>query len=171
MKKIAVIGSGGSGKSTFARSLDGKLGIGVHHLDALLWKPGWEPTAKAEQRHIQQQLIEKDSWIIDGNYNGTLEMRLTAADTIIFLDMPRILCLYRVIKRRWQFRRKPRTDMAVGCKEKINLDFLRWVWQYPHTKRPGVLDMLYNLSAEKTIIILDSPRKVQAFLDKLPVEK
>ncbi|TWT26170.1 DNA topology modulation protein [Planomicrobium sp. CPCC 101110] len=171
MKKIAIIGSGGSGKSTFSRALGKRLGIGVDHLDALLWKAGWEPTSRTEQLEIQQQLTQKESWIIDGNYNGTLELRLRAADTIVFLDMPRILCLYRVLKRRWHYRRKPRPDMAAGCGEKITFEFLKWVWHYPNTKRPHVLEMLEGLAGEKTIVVLDSPRKAETFLENLSTEQ
>lgn len=171
MKKIAIIGSGGSGKSTFSRALGKNIGIPVYHLDALLWKPGWEPTTKAEQRNIQQQLIEEDRWIIDGNYNGTLELRLSAADTIIFLDMPRTLCLYRIAKRRWQFRRSQRPDMALGCKEKISFEFFKWVWQYPKTQKPSMLKKLESMPPHKNIVILDSPRKAKDFLISLPKPK
>lgn len=84
MKKIILIGSGGAGKSTFSRKLSNKLNIKVFHLDALMWKPHWEMTDRTYQIQIQKEIIEKDSWIIDGNYNGTMDMRIDASDTIFF---------------------------------------------------------------------------------------
>jgi len=99
MKKIAVIGSGSSGKSTLARKLGALLHIKAFHLDVLFWKPGWVGVTKEEQRLVQSELVKRKTWIIDGNYGGTMDIRLNNADTIIFLDMPRTICAYRVIKR------------------------------------------------------------------------
>src|SRR5690242_17455985 len=95
MKKIILIGSGGSGKSTLARQLGNKLNIKVHHLDALFWKPNWEGVPREEQIAVQNNLIKDEKWIIDGNYGGTMDIRLNAADTIIFLDIHRTICIYR----------------------------------------------------------------------------
>lgn len=122
MKKIALIGSGGSGKSTLARRLGEKLNIEVYHLNALFWKPNWMPTSKEEQRKVQYELVKKEEWIIDGNYNGTMDIRLNAVDTIIFVDISRVICIYRVFKRMIQYRGKSRPDMAEGVNER--LDFL-----------------------------------------------
>ena len=95
MKKIILIGSGGSGKSTLARQLGNKLNIKVHNLDALFWKPNWEGVPREEQITVQNNLIKDEKWIIDGNYGGTMGIRLNAADTIIFLDIHRTICVYR----------------------------------------------------------------------------
>ncbi|GGD86041.1 hypothetical protein GCM10010911_50540 [Paenibacillus nasutitermitis] len=121
MKRIVLIGSGGSGKSTLARELGRILSIDVHHLDAIFWKPGWISTPKNEQKDVQEKLVSHTSWIIDGNYGGTIDIRLQAADTIIFFDLSRWICLIRVLKRRFQYRNMKRTDMAEGCEERISL--------------------------------------------------
>lgn len=167
MKKIALIGSGGSGKSTLARQLGRKLNIQVYHLDALFWKPGWEPISKEEQRKVQNELVKKEEWIIDGNYNGTMDIRLSAADTIIFIDISRIRCIYRVFKRMSQFHGKSRPDMAEGVNERLDFHFLKWVWDYPKTKKPVVLKKLEQLPKDKKVIILNSPTEVQRFLEKV----
>ena len=167
MKKIALIGSGGSGKSTLARKLGEKLNIEVYHLDALFWKPNWTPTSKEEQRKVQNELVKKEEWIIDGNYNGTMDIRLNAVDTIIFVDISRVICIYRVFKRMIQYRGKSRPDMAEGVNERLDFDFLKWVWDYPKTKKPVVLKKLEQLPNDKKVIILKSPREVQLFLDKV----
>lgn len=167
MKKIALIGSGGSGKSTLARRLGEKLNIEVYHLDTLFWKPNWTPTSKEEQRKVQNELVKKEEWIIDGNYNGTMDIRLNAVDTIIFVDISRVICVYRVFKRMIQYRGKSRPDMAEGNNERFDFDFLKWVWDYPKTKKPVVLNKLEQLPNDKKVIILTSPREVQLFLDKV----
>lgn len=167
MKKIAIIGSGGSGKSTLARELGERLHIEVFHLDALFWKPGWVGVPKEEQRLVQNELVEKEKWIFDGNYGGTMDIRLNNAETIIFLDIPRIICAFRVIKRRFQFRNKTRPDMGEGCEERISFEFLKWVWQYPKIKKPLIMKKLESFSREKEVIILTSPREVERFLKKI----
>ncbi|MCM3741305.1 DNA topology modulation protein [Oceanobacillus luteolus] len=165
MKKVAIIGSGGAGKSTLARQLSEKIGIPVYHLDAILWKPNWVMTSKTEQRMIQNELITRESWIIDGNYGSTLDIRLNAADTIIYLDLPRTVCLYRAIKRRFQYRNRTRPDMAADCKEKLDMEFLKWIWNYPKVKRPAILAMLKELSNEKNVIILSSRKEIKRFIE------
>ncbi len=134
MKKITLIGSGGSGKSTLARQLGRELNIEVYHLDALFWKPNWVGVLKDEQRKIQEELVERESWIIDGKYGGTMEIRLHAADTIIFLHISRYICLFRAIKRSIKYRNRTRPDMGEGCNEKLDIEFLKWIWQYPNKK-------------------------------------
>lgn len=167
MKKVVLIGSGGSGKSTLARQLSDKLKINVYHLDVLFWKPNWVAIPKEEQRKVQNDLVKKEEWIIDGNYGGTMEIRLNAADTIIFLDFHRTICVYRAFKRMLRYRNKTRPDMGEGCKERFDLDFLMWIWKYPKTKRPGILKRLIRLSKDKEVIILRTPKEVQRFLEKL----
>ncbi|MCA1322327.1 DNA topology modulation protein [Bacillus tianshenii] len=167
MKKVVLIGSGGSGKSTLARHLGEKLKIKVYHLDALFWKPNWVGVPKDKQSDIQNDLVKKEKWIIDGNYGGTMEIRLNAADTIIFLDLHRTICVYRALKRMLQYRNKIRPDMGEGCEERFDLDFIKWIWDYPKTKRPEILKKLEQLSKEKQVIIIKSPKEVQQFLDNV----
>src|ERR1051325_3370360 len=111
MQKILVIGSGGAGKSTFARRLGERLKLDVIHLDRLYWKPGWIETPKDEWRRLIQELLNREAWIMDGNYSGTLEMRMAACDTVIFLDIARSVCLWRVMKRSISYRKECRPDM------------------------------------------------------------
>nr|WP_318540234.1 DNA topology modulation protein [Terribacillus saccharophilus] len=167
MNRIALIGSSGSGKSTLAMDIGKKLDIEVWHLDAILLKPNWILTPREEQKQIQSQLVSRKSWIIDGNYQSTLDIRLEAADTIIFLDMPRTLCLYRVLKRRMMHHNRSRPDMQPGCKEKIDLQFLKWIWDFPRKKRPQLQQKLADLGVDKQIITLKSPQEVKRFLAKL----
>ena len=164
MKRIAVIGSGGAGKSTLARQLGAILRIEVIHLDSRFWRPGWVPTPRPEWTQIQADLVKEESWIIDGNYGSTIDVRLAAADTIIFLDFPRGLCLWRVVRRWLQHIGRTRPDMAPGCPEKIDREFINWIWSFPAAERPLLLQKIKQYSGGKQVIILRSPVEVRRFL-------
>lgn len=166
MKKISIIGSGGSGKSTLAKQLEEKTGIPAYHLDALYWQPGWVETERDKWREIQEGLCRKDEWILDGNYGGTLDIRLKYSDTVIFLDLHRFTCLSRAIWRSARSYGKTRSDMAEGCKEQFDLGFAKWILEYPSLKRPDIMKRLRELPADKKVHVLQSPREVRAFLDK-----
>lgn len=171
MKKILVIGSGGAGKSTFSRRLGKIKNIEVIHLDKVYWQPNWiEPSKGAWQQTIKG-ILEKNAWILDGNFGGMVDLRLEVCDTVILLDLPRFVCLYRVLKRRLKYRGTNRPDMSEGCSEKINLEFLRWIWNYPRIKKPAVEAKLNRFEGEKTIIRLKSKREVENFLLKFGTMK
>lgn len=164
MKRVLVIGSGGAGKSTFAPRLGERLGLPVIHLDKAFWHLGWVETPKDEWKQKVVELCGGDSWVMDGNYSGTLEVRLEACDTVIFLDLPRVLCTWRVLKRVVMYRNTSRPDMAEGCRERIDLKFLYWVWSYPDRRRPKILARLDELAVSKKIYRLSSSVEVERFL-------
>ena len=164
MKKFLVIGSGGAGKSTFSKRLSEVFGIEVIHLDQLYWKPNWVKTPKDEWEKIVEGLLKDDSWIMDGNFGGTREMRMRASDTIIFLDIPRRICLYRILKRSIIYGGKTRPDMAEGCNERCDLEFVLWVWNYPNRAKPRIDAVLKEFQDEKMIIRLSSKKEVERFL-------
>jgi adenylate kinase family enzyme len=165
MKRILIIGSGGAGKSTLAPRLGEKMGIEVVHLDKLFWNPGWVPTEKGKWVEIVRHALEKDSWIMDGNFGGTFEMRAEACDTIIFLDIPRLICIYRIVKRWLMYNRNTRPDMAEGCEERFDWEFFMWVWNYPKRSKPEKELVLNQYADEKTIIRLRSNREIEDFLE------
>jgi adenylate kinase family enzyme len=169
MKKIMLVGSGGSGKSTLAMKLGDILSIEVFHLDSLYWHPGWVPTPKEEWKSIQENLIQRQKWIIDGNYSKTMDIRLGAADTVIFLDLPRLVCLWHIFKRRFRYATKKRPDMAEGCPEHLDLEFIRWVWNFPKDRKPEIINKLQTCG-NKEVIILHSPREINKWLNKIKEE-
>lgn len=163
MRKVLVIGPGGAGKSTVANQLGKLLHIEVIHLDKLYWQAGWIETPKSEWRETVEELLGHDSWIMDGNYSGTLDLRFQACDTVIFLDMKRSLCIWRVLKRAIRYRNKSRPDMAEGCPERLTVEFLLWIWNYPRRTRPKIVKML-EASEKKRIIWLRSQADVKQLL-------
>ncbi|HEV2859716.1 MAG TPA: DNA topology modulation protein [Pyrinomonadaceae bacterium] len=164
MKKVLVIGSGGSGKSTLARRLGERLGVEVLHLDRFYWRAGWVETPKQEWARKVEELVAGESWVMDGNYSGTLERRLEACDTVVFLDLPRAVCVWRVLKRLVTSRWRGRPDMAEGCEDRFSLEFLSWVWNYPERSRPKVLALLEAKAAGKRVVRLGSGAEVERFL-------
>ena len=169
MKRVIVIGSGGAGKSTFSRELGEITGIPVVHLDKLHWKPNWTGTPKDEWNEVVRREVEKPEWIMDGNFGGTRAMRMRAADTIIMLDLPRRVCMYRIIKRTVVYRNKTRPDMAEGCTERFDRDFIKWVWNYRKDSRTRAFKELES-QAGKNIVVLRTRREVAGFLESMRLE-
>ena len=161
-----MIGPGGAGKSTFATQLGVILGLEVIHLDALYWKPGWTEPPKHEWAATVDAALTGEAWIMDGNYSGTIERRLAACDTVIFLDLPPWTCVRRILKRFATYRNRTRPDMAPDCPEKFSLAFLAWVWGYRRKTRPNIVHLLDECRTEKRIVRLSTPRQIEEYLER-----
>lgn len=159
MQRIAIVGSGGAGKSMLARQIGAIVGLPVIHLDHQYWSPGWVPMPDDEWVHHQRELLAGGEWVVDGNYAATLELRAELADTVIFLDLPRHVCIARAVRRF----RSPNLQ-APGCPQKVDFQFLRWIWEFPSRSRPRLLAILGTYSARSRIIQLRSAAEVRAFL-------
>ena len=163
MKKIMVIGCPGSGKSTFSRALHEKTGIPLYHLDMMYWKSDRTTVEKAVFRGRLSDTIQKSEWIIDGNYGSTIELRLQACDTVIFLDYPQAVCLEGIRERRG----KPRTDMPWTENEnEEDTEFIEFVKSFESQSRPAIMELLERYS-HKDIHIFKSRDEAGVFLDSL----
>jgi len=129
----------GAGKSTFSKKLAKITNLDLIHLDQHFWKPNWEETEKEQWSKIVSELANKESWIIDGNYGGSMDIRIKHADTIIYLDYPTLKCLWRVTKRIIKYHGKERPDMPKGCKERFNLEFYHYVALYNFLRRKKLI--------------------------------
>ena len=167
MRRVIVIGSGGAGKSTFARRLADVSGLPLVHLDALYWRPGWDPTPDADWDRVVDGLVAGENWILDGNYGRTLPRRVAAADPIIFLDLPRLVCIWSVVRRRQQYRRHRRPELPPGCDERLSWEFLSWIWTYAARRRPDILRQLAAARDEKRVVILRTRSDVERFLESV----
>ena len=165
MQRVLVIGSGGSGKSTLAARIAARTGLPLIHLDQLYWRSGWVATPANEWTRNVQELAARASWVMDGNYGGTLDLRLAACDMVVFLDVPRLRCLWRVLWRWMRHRGRSRPDMAPGCTERLDMEFVRWIWTYPQRRRPGVLAKV--AAAGKPLAILRSSADIDSFVASL----
>ena len=166
MERVLIIGCGGAGKSTLARQLGEKLNLPVVHLDSIFWLPGWVEMEKDEFDARIRTEMAKETWILDGNYNRTLPERIARCDTIIYLDFSRTACLYGIFKRLLTNIGKTRPDMGAGCKEKVDLDFVKWVWNFNKHKREKYYRLLNEAEGVETIV-LKNRRMVRRFLTSL----
>lgn len=162
-----IIGCGGSGKTSLARRIGQILKIDVTHLDLLFWRPGWIATEKSRWKQIITDVSSRKQWIIDGYYGGTIDIRLMVADTVIFLDVSRLICLWRVLKRRILYHGKTRPDISEGCPESLSWGFIKWIWTFPNLRRPELLKKLDDFKNEKDIIILRSNKDIKSLLSDL----
>ena len=167
MNRIAVVGSGGAGKSTLSRNLSEILNLPIYHLDNYFWEPGWQMADTNKWLKINNELINEEKWIIDGNFKSTMSNRLEAADTIIFLDIKRIVCLLNAWKRYYKYRNKRRPDLAKGCFEKIDFKYYKWIWGYPKRSRDNTIKCINMFGKEKKIIILKSIKEIKQFVYSL----
>lgn len=166
MERVLIIGCGGAGKSTLARQLGEKTGLPVVHLDKLFWHPGWVESTKDEIDAKIMEELGKPRWIMDGNYNRTLPMRLQKCDTVIYLDFSRFACLFGVLKRVLTTYGTVRPDMAEGCPERFDLDFIKWVWNFNKTKRERYYRLLNEAEGIEKIV-LKNRWMVKRFLQSL----
>ena len=169
MKRIMVIGvSAGVGKSTFADQIGKALRIPVVHLDSLYWKPGWIESTVEEFREAQRLVVKQESWVIDGNYGNSYDVREQLADTVIYLELPLRMCLYRVVKRYWKNRGTTRPDLGEGCTEKLDKEFLRFIITTYKRRKRQMAERLKRYETEgKTVIALKSRKEIKTFLEEL----
>ena len=166
MNRIQIMGCSGAGKSTLARKLGERTGLPVIHIDSLFWKSGWVESTKDEIDSKIMEAAAKDEWIMDGNYSRTLAHRLEKCDMVIYLDFPRWLCIWSVVNRYLKNVGRVRLDMAEGCPEKIDWQFLCWVWAYNRKHRDKYLAMLAQLP-KGNVVILKNRQEVKHFLSQM----
>lgn len=156
MNRVLVIGPCGSGKSTLARELAPRMGLPLIHMDQLGWQPGWVETEKAELHARIAGAVAGERWLIEGNYGSTLPARLERADTVIYLDFPIRLCLWRLIRRIVTHRGRSRPDMPEGCPERFDLAFFWYVLNW--NSGPRLRTEAHIAPHAAKVIRLPSPR-------------
>ena len=167
MERVIIIGCGGAGKSTLARKLGEKTGLPVIHLDQIFWSPGnWKHLEKEEFDALLLRELEKPTWILDGNFDRTMALRLEKCDTVLYLDYNRFICIAQWLKRVITNWGKTRQDMAPGCAEWFDPEFLGWIWNFNKTHRKQYYEML-SAQKEKSVHIFKNRRQLNRYLRAL----
>ena len=154
MQRILILGCCGAGKSTFATQLAERTGLPLIPLDHHYWQPNWTPTPKAAWEATVAELASRPQWVMDGNYAGTLDLRLPRADTIFYLDYPTAGCLWRITKRIVRYHGRVRPGMAAGCRERFDWPFYRYVATFNRRRRGALLDKLASYRATTRVRVL-----------------
>jgi len=165
--RILVIGSGGAGKSTFARVLAEKLKLPIIHLDRHFWCPDWQEPDKRKWRQKLSRLAKRRRWVMDGNYVGSFDLRFPRAQSIVYLDFHPLLCLWRVLKRRVIFHGKSRPDLHPGCPEQVDWEFILWIWNFRRDIHPEIMRAARQYRRDSRLIVCKSPAEAAKLLDSL----
>lgn len=161
-----VIGCPGSGKSTFSKSLHEITEIPLYHLDLLNWKADRTTVEKHIFLQRLSDALQKEAWIIDGNYNSSIELRLENCDTVIFLDYPVDICLAGIEERKG----KPRTDLPwVELADEDDPEFIAFIQDFPTQSRPQIMELL-NKFSNKQIYIFKNRSEANRYLTECQKE-
>ena len=157
-KRVAVIGCPGGGKSTFSRALRDRVDLPLYHLDAIYWREDRTHLSREEFYPLMREIIAREEWIIDGNYNSTLEWRVAACDLLVFLDYPTEVCLEGVRARRGQ----KRSDMP-WVEEGDDQEFLEFIRAFETESRPRILELIGKYP-EKTVVTFRTREEAEGYL-------
>ncbi len=162
MKKISVLGCPGGGKSTFSRALSSKLGIPLIHLDMLYHKPDRTVTPREEFDRLLSDAMNGDAWILDGNYNRTMERRIAASDTVFLVDLPVEACIAGAQSRIGI----KRSDLP-WVEDSLDETFRQWILDFPRDQLPRIYALLETYREGRNIIVFHSHEEMDVFLKQL----
>lgn len=160
-KRVAVIGCPGGGKSTFSRALRDRVGLPLYHLDAIYWRDDRTHLSREEFYPLMREIIAREEWIMDGNYNATLEWRISACDLLIFLDYPAEVCLEGVRARRGQ----KRSDMP-WVEERDDQEFLEFIRAFETESKPRILELIGKYP-DKAVVTFRTREEAERYLGEL----
>jgi adenylate kinase family enzyme len=166
-RRIAVVGPPGSGKSFLSTRLAEITGLPLVHLDQLAYRPGWVETPVDELRRLHAGLLEQREWVIDGNYTKVDKAeRIRRADLVVVLALPRGTCIRRILRRQTFNLGRGRSDMAEGCVERFDLDFLRFCWNW-HRRHPDYAQEITRQAGSTPVVVLRSQREANELLGQV----
>jgi len=170
MKRIAIVGAPGSGKSTMALAIGERLSLPVFHMDHIHWKPGWVARDRTKKIVLARDVLAREQWVFEGGFSAIQSERVARAQMLIWLDLPLGLRVWRVAKRTIRWFGQVRPDMQEGCPEGLNpemIKFFRYIWDTRYSARAKIAASLVPLPENLVLVHLTRPRDVREFLDNL----
>lgn len=171
MKRVMIVGGPGSGKSTLARALGERMGLPVYHMDHIHWQENWVERPRDERWSLAAEVERQEAWVFEGGLSKTYTNRLARADTLIWLDLPVGLRLWRVTKRLFRYLGQHRPDLPQGCTERIHpetLAFYRFIWTHRNRSRDKIVHLIESHQGDAQVVHLTRPSQVAAYLAQLP---
>ncbi|MFE0460205.1 topology modulation protein [Kitasatospora sp. NPDC058965] len=168
MNKVAIVGCSGSGKSHLARELGALLDAPVSHLDAVFYDDEWNELPKEKFAQAQQELVAAPNWVIDGNYNSTLPIRLAACDTVVLMDVSTAACLWGLVSRQL---RHGSGHKGNGVHNRIHWGLIKYVLGYRRSMRPRVLAKIHEHGGHADVVLLTSRRHARRWLQQVAAEQ
>ncbi len=168
MNRVAVVGSGGSGKSHVARELGRLLDAPVTHLDAVYYDDGWNPLPPEKFEAAQRELVAEPRWVIDGNYNASLHVRLEACDTVVMMDVLTWAALWGIVSRQLRYGAGQHTS---GVYNRIHWGVIKYVATYRRRMRPKVLAKVDEFAAGKQVVLLTSRARTRRWLEQVAASR
>jgi adenylate kinase family enzyme len=166
-RRVLVLGSSGAGKTHLSSRLGAILGLDVIHLDDHFWQPGYRPREEREWRKMVTEMTGRDSWIMDGTYERSLDLRIPRADAIVLLECHRMRCLGRVLRRQADGWIRSHLEQRHDGSDRFDANHIRYVWHYPTVTRPAVFADIGRYGRGKPVVLIDGPEGVGAFLSSL----
>ncbi|MFI8499745.1 topology modulation protein [Streptomyces sp. NPDC085524] len=168
MKKVAIVGCGGSGKSYLARELARILDAPVTHLDAAYYDDEWNELPSEKFTALQRELVSQPRWVIDGNYNSTLQIRLEACDTVVLMDVSTMAALYGILSRQI---RHGAGHKGNGVHNRIHWGVIKYVATYRRKMRPRVMAKIEEFASGRAdVVLLSNRRRTHRWLRKVAAE-
>lgn len=168
--KIEIMGYSGSGKSTLCRKLAQMYHVPALHLDTVQFLPNWAVRADEDKQEMVHSFLDRhpNGWVIDGNYTKlSYERRIDEADIIIQLLFGRISCLWRCFKRFLTYKGKSRPDMAAGCNEKMDWEFIQWILWKGRSKTARERYRNIQSKYPGKVVVIKNQRQLDDFLKNL----
>lgn len=163
--RVLIIGCSGSGKTTLGRAISDAFGLRCIPLDQeVLWQSGWVERSDAEQYSMIAKLVQEDRWVMDGTNPKTFDLRLPRADLVLWPRLPRLACISGVTRRWLKYRGQTRPGMAQGCPEKLDAEFLHFIWTFEQTVSPRIIEGLDTHGPDVPVLVFRSRKEMTDLL-------
>lgn len=167
-QRILVIGCSGGGKTTLSRKLGKRLDLVHISMDRhFYWLPGWVKRPKAEERQMIAAAVANERWLMDGTGPSTFDLRMPRTEFIIWVRLPRWRCVLGVTGRWLRWRGRARPEMAPGCPEKLDIEFLNFIWTFERRFVPLIIDGIDRFGPDVPVLQLKSHQDMRRLLDLL----